>query len=137
MWINISRLFPSQTHYQLLMSKIYSLSICDSADPVVFFKAYTFIDFYRLTLFPGCFSDLDSTMLACIAFSCPNLEFMEISTSDTAINRINGYHLCSILNFFSPCFVCKWGFGFFSGWYKHTNIYDSSFDLTIFQTYEL
>ncbi|KAJ7977310.1 F-box/LRR-repeat protein 17 [Quillaja saponaria] len=32
-------------------------------------------------------------MLACIAFSCPNLEFMEISTSHTAINRINGDEL--------------------------------------------
>ncbi|KAI4349450.1 hypothetical protein L6164_010037 [Bauhinia variegata] len=38
-------------------------------------------------------SDLDSTMLACIAFSCPNLEFMEISTSNTASNRINGDEL--------------------------------------------
>ncbi|KAJ1417537.1 Leucine-rich repeat domain superfamily [Sesbania bispinosa] len=35
-------------------------------------------------------SDFDSTMLACIAFSCPNLESMEISTFDTATNRING-----------------------------------------------
>lgn len=32
-------------------------------------------------------------MLACIAFSCPNLEFMEISTSNAAINRINGEEL--------------------------------------------
>ncbi|MED6192585.1 hypothetical protein PIB30_011660 [Stylosanthes scabra] len=38
-------------------------------------------------------SDVDSTMLACIAFSCPNLEYMEISTTDTAINRINGDEL--------------------------------------------
>ncbi|KAM3688797.1 hypothetical protein ACB098_10G181100 [Castanea mollissima] len=38
-------------------------------------------------------SDLDATMLACIAFSCPNLEFMEILKSDTAINRINGDEL--------------------------------------------
>ncbi|KAK9282186.1 hypothetical protein L1049_005098 [Liquidambar formosana] len=38
-------------------------------------------------------SDVDATMLACIAFSCPNLEFMEISTSDTAINRITGDEL--------------------------------------------
>lgn len=37
-------------------------------------------------------SDVDATMLACIAFSCPNLESMEISTSDTAINRITGYN---------------------------------------------
>ncbi|KAI4301167.1 hypothetical protein L6164_034473 [Bauhinia variegata] len=38
-------------------------------------------------------SDLDSTMLACIAFSCPNLEFMEISTCNTASIRINGDEL--------------------------------------------
>ncbi|KAK4764038.1 hypothetical protein SAY87_013476 [Trapa incisa] len=37
--------------------------------------------------------DLDATMLACIAFSCPNLESMEISTSATAINRITGDEL--------------------------------------------
>ncbi|GKU86435.1 hypothetical protein SLEP1_g961 [Rubroshorea leprosula] len=35
-------------------------------------------------------SDVDSTMLACIAFSCPNLESMEICTSETAVNRITG-----------------------------------------------
>lgn len=38
-------------------------------------------------------------MLACIAFSCPNLEFMEILKSDTAINRINGYNSCSLFVF--------------------------------------
>ncbi|KAK7270306.1 hypothetical protein RIF29_23355 [Crotalaria pallida] len=38
-------------------------------------------------------TDFDSTMLACIAFSCPNLEHMEVSTSDTAANRINGDEL--------------------------------------------
>ncbi|KAJ0052432.1 hypothetical protein Pint_03200 [Pistacia integerrima] len=38
-------------------------------------------------------SDVDATMLACIAFSCPNLECMEISTSDTAVNRITGDEL--------------------------------------------
>ncbi|KAA8543317.1 hypothetical protein F0562_021188 [Nyssa sinensis] len=38
-------------------------------------------------------SDVDATMLACIAFSCPNLEFMEIFTSDTSINRITGDEL--------------------------------------------
>ncbi|RDX91912.1 F-box/LRR-repeat protein 17, partial [Mucuna pruriens] len=37
--------------------------------------------------------DVDSTMLACIAFSCPNLAFLEISISDTAANRINGSEL--------------------------------------------
>ncbi|KAE8686167.1 hypothetical protein F3Y22_tig00111084pilonHSYRG00079 [Hibiscus syriacus] len=35
-------------------------------------------------------SDVDATMLACIAFSCPNLESMEISTSSRAVNRITG-----------------------------------------------
>ncbi|TKY52690.1 F-box/LRR-repeat protein 17 [Spatholobus suberectus] len=38
-------------------------------------------------------SDFDSTMLACVAFSCPNLECMEISTFDTATIRINGDEL--------------------------------------------
>ncbi|KAA3459326.1 F-box/LRR-repeat protein 17-like [Gossypium australe] len=38
-------------------------------------------------------SDVDATMLACIAFSCPNLESMEISTSNTAVNRITGDEL--------------------------------------------
>ncbi|KAH7863769.1 hypothetical protein Vadar_021779 [Vaccinium darrowii] len=39
-------------------------------------------------------SDVDATMLACIAFSCPNLESMEIFTSSTSINRITGDELC-------------------------------------------
>ncbi|GMI66482.1 F BOX-LIKE17 [Hibiscus trionum] len=38
-------------------------------------------------------SDVDATMLACIAFSCPNLESVEISTSDAAVNRITGDEL--------------------------------------------
>lgn len=38
-------------------------------------------------------SDIDSTMLACIAFSCPNLEFMEIFTSEASTNRISGDEL--------------------------------------------
>ncbi|OVA05341.1 F-box domain [Macleaya cordata] len=38
-------------------------------------------------------SDVDATMLACIAFSCPNLQAMEIHTSDKAINRITGDEL--------------------------------------------
>ncbi|XP_058105476.1 F-box/LRR-repeat protein 17 isoform X2 [Magnolia sinica] len=38
-------------------------------------------------------SDLDATMLACVAFSCPNLEALEISTGDSAINRITGDEL--------------------------------------------
>lgn len=45
----------------------------------------------------GCCSDVDATMLACIAFSCPNLEFMEISMASTAVNRITGYNLCFML----------------------------------------
>ncbi|GMN48899.1 hypothetical protein TIFTF001_018072 [Ficus carica] len=43
-------------------------------------------------------SDVDATMLACIAFSCPNLEFMEISTSDAALNRITGDELGRFLS---------------------------------------
>lgn len=38
-------------------------------------------------------SDVDATMLACIAFSCPNLESMEIYTSESSINRITGDEL--------------------------------------------
>ncbi|KAJ6412243.1 hypothetical protein OIU84_005326 [Salix udensis] len=38
-------------------------------------------------------SDVDATMLACIAFSCPNLEVMDISTSETLVNRITGDEL--------------------------------------------
>ncbi|XP_014512280.1 F-box/LRR-repeat protein 17 [Vigna radiata var. radiata] len=38
-------------------------------------------------------SDFDSTMLACVAFSCPNLESMEISTFGAATIRINGDEL--------------------------------------------
>ncbi|KAL1212544.1 F-box/LRR-repeat protein 17 [Cardamine amara subsp. amara] len=38
-------------------------------------------------------SDLDATTLACIAFSCPNLEVLEISTSGSAVNRISGDEL--------------------------------------------
>ncbi|KAE8730654.1 F-box/LRR-repeat protein 17 [Hibiscus syriacus] len=38
-------------------------------------------------------SDVDATMLACIAFSCPHLESMEISTSSRAVNRITGDEL--------------------------------------------
>ncbi|CAK9179279.1 unnamed protein product [Ilex paraguariensis] len=38
-------------------------------------------------------SDVDATMLACIAFSCPSLESMEIFTSNTSINRITGDEL--------------------------------------------
>ncbi|XP_042480648.1 F-box/LRR-repeat protein 17-like [Macadamia integrifolia] len=38
-------------------------------------------------------SDLDATMLACIAFSCPNLESLAVRTSDCATNRISGDEL--------------------------------------------
>ncbi|XP_077243076.1 F-box/LRR-repeat protein 17-like [Tasmannia lanceolata] len=38
-------------------------------------------------------SDLDATMLACVAFSCPNLEAFGIRVADTAINRITGDEL--------------------------------------------
>ncbi|CAN1270772.1 F-box/LRR-repeat protein 17 [Linum perenne] len=38
-------------------------------------------------------SDVEATMLACIAFSCPNLESMEIFMTDTAVNRITGDEL--------------------------------------------
>ncbi|KAK3031675.1 hypothetical protein RJ639_035043 [Escallonia herrerae] len=37
--------------------------------------------------------DVDATMLACIAFSCPNLESVEILTSDTSVNRVTGDEL--------------------------------------------
>ncbi|KAF3559413.1 hypothetical protein F2Q69_00015285 [Brassica cretica] len=36
-------------------------------------------------------SEFDATTLACTAFSCPNLEVLEISTSAAAVNRISGY----------------------------------------------
>lgn len=48
-------------------------------------------DLVRISLRMG--SDLDATMLACIAFSCPNLESMEISTSESSINWISGDEL--------------------------------------------
>ncbi|XP_052169911.1 F-box/LRR-repeat protein 17-like [Diospyros lotus] len=38
-------------------------------------------------------SDVDATMLACIAFSCPNLKSMEVFTSGTSVNRITGDEL--------------------------------------------
>uniref|UniRef100_A0A7N0UFZ8 F-box domain-containing protein n=1 Tax=Kalanchoe fedtschenkoi TaxID=63787 RepID=A0A7N0UFZ8_KALFE len=38
-------------------------------------------------------SDVDATTLACIAFSCPNLESMEIAVSQSAVNRITGDEL--------------------------------------------
>ncbi|KAJ9566766.1 hypothetical protein OSB04_002732 [Centaurea solstitialis] len=38
-------------------------------------------------------SDMDSTMLACIAFACPNLESLEIFTCEGSFNRITGDEL--------------------------------------------
>ncbi|CAH8382723.1 unnamed protein product [Eruca vesicaria subsp. sativa] len=38
-------------------------------------------------------SDFDATTLACIAFSCPNLEVLEILTCGGAVNRISGDEL--------------------------------------------
>nr|GMD61018.1 F-box/LRR-repeat protein 17-like [Ipomoea batatas]GMD71088.1 F-box/LRR-repeat protein 17-like [Ipomoea batatas] len=42
-------------------------------------------------------SDIDATMLACIAFSCPNLESLEIFTSHTSVNSITGDELSHFL----------------------------------------
>ncbi|XP_072987979.1 F-box/LRR-repeat protein 17 [Typha latifolia] len=39
-------------------------------------------------------SDVDATMLACVAFSCPSLEAFEISIADSAVNRMTGDELC-------------------------------------------
>ncbi|XP_047316587.1 F-box/LRR-repeat protein 17-like isoform X2 [Impatiens glandulifera] len=38
-------------------------------------------------------SDVDATILACIAFSCPKLELLEIHTSSNSVNRITGDEL--------------------------------------------
>ncbi|CAM0949081.1 unnamed protein product [Alopecurus aequalis] len=38
-------------------------------------------------------SDVDATMLACLAFSCPNLQSLEISMADSAVNRMTGDEL--------------------------------------------
>ncbi|XP_076922880.1 F-box/LRR-repeat protein 17-like, partial [Bidens hawaiensis] len=38
-------------------------------------------------------SDMDSTMLACIAFACPNLQSLEISMCQGSFNRITGDEL--------------------------------------------
>ncbi|XP_074316147.1 F-box/LRR-repeat protein 17-like [Silene latifolia] len=42
-------------------------------------------------------SDVDATMLACIAFSCPNLESLEILMSESSVNRITGDELSRFL----------------------------------------
>lgn len=36
-------------------------------------------------------SDVDATMLACVAFSLPNLEAFEINMAENVVNRITGY----------------------------------------------
>ncbi|XP_051141995.1 F-box/LRR-repeat protein 17 [Andrographis paniculata] len=38
-------------------------------------------------------SDIDATVLACIAFSCPDLQSLEITIADSSINRISGDEL--------------------------------------------
>ncbi|KAG8062793.1 hypothetical protein GUJ93_ZPchr0003g18227 [Zizania palustris] len=38
-------------------------------------------------------SDVDATMLACLAFSCPSLDTLEIVMSDNAVNRMTGEDL--------------------------------------------
>ncbi|CAN6352279.1 unnamed protein product [Urochloa humidicola] len=38
-------------------------------------------------------SDVDATMLACIAFSCPSLQSLDISMVNNAVNRISGDEL--------------------------------------------
>uniref|UniRef100_A0ACD5YED0 Uncharacterized protein n=1 Tax=Avena sativa TaxID=4498 RepID=A0ACD5YED0_AVESA len=38
-------------------------------------------------------SDVDATMLACLAFSCPNLQSLEISMAGSAVNRMTGDEL--------------------------------------------
>ncbi|XP_052139836.1 F-box/LRR-repeat protein 17 [Oryza glaberrima] len=38
-------------------------------------------------------SDIDATMLACVAFSCPNLQYLEISMVGSAANRMTGDEL--------------------------------------------
>jgi len=36
-------------------------------------------------------SDADATVLACVAFSCANLEAFEMKITSNAVNRITGY----------------------------------------------
>lgn len=56
---------------------------------------FIYVFFYRSKILTCVCSDVDATMLACIAFSCPNLESMEIYTSGSAVNRITGYDCLS------------------------------------------
>ncbi|WMV32622.1 hypothetical protein MTR67_026007 [Solanum verrucosum] len=53
-------------------------------------------------------SDVDATMLACIAFSCPNLDSLEILTSETSVNRITGWksHCGFVVNLLIQVFNC-------------------------------
>ncbi|XP_074576151.1 F-box/LRR-repeat protein 17-like [Curcuma longa] len=39
-------------------------------------------------------SDVDATMLACVAYSLPNLEAFEMNMAENAMNRISGDELC-------------------------------------------
>ncbi|KAK3036867.1 hypothetical protein RJ639_031485 [Escallonia herrerae] len=50
-------------------------------------------DYYGLPERESGIDDVDATMLACIAFSCPNLESVEILTADTSVNRVTGDEL--------------------------------------------
>lgn len=43
-------------------------------------------------------SDVDATMLACLAFSCPNLQSLEISMADSAVNRMTGGELARFVS---------------------------------------
>ncbi|PKA65566.1 F-box/LRR-repeat protein 17 [Apostasia shenzhenica] len=53
-------------------------------------------DLARLSLMME--SNADSTVLACVAFSCPNLEYLEISLARDVVNRITGDELCRFVN---------------------------------------
>ncbi|XP_020092021.1 F-box/LRR-repeat protein 17 [Ananas comosus] len=43
-------------------------------------------------------SDVDATLLACVAFSCPSLKAFEISLGDNAVNRLTGDELCRFVS---------------------------------------
>ncbi|KAI7726649.1 hypothetical protein M8C21_006117 [Ambrosia artemisiifolia] len=47
----------------------------------------------RTSTFVADLTDMDSTMLACIAFACPNLESLEIFMCEGSFNRITGDEL--------------------------------------------
>lgn len=46
-------------------------------------------------------SDIDATMLACVAFSLPNLEAFEINMAENVVNRITGYMSLAFKHSFS------------------------------------